>query len=689
MTSEAPPPTYTQELDDGTLSDTQTDTESGPQILIIPTAGTINFQKGYLGAEGERAAIEGELQVKGADSESWNKVTVSLHSLETAFGHQVELGYSETVLYSRSSTEPTPLPSSFLFAIPLTQDTPQTLRTTDSNLSHTLTVSLHPVDDTQAPISKSIVVHTRRYTSHLHSLLPTPETHILNHPTRVEVEIPRSTFKIGERIPIYVTIPPPNRELVLSGGLRLRNVRAELIRIVRVKRYDGEDSSTDDDEADSSDLGQTAMAEGPSTIGRPTESLSQKPPKSPLYSGSRYRTIITRSGASCRFHSSRSVQLRFALLQSSPSASPSEFQASLPPNEYGNLDSDSECPAITQTTVLHSITFNLDIHVSFVDTTTRTERLSTVSIPITMLPASAPLPEVEQSVDDAYQKKHDRPPARTVREDEYDSAPRYFEGEAGPSGLPGFAPPPFEERDAPPPFFSSAAEASTSNRLPTFLESESEIILPHAEAHGVGAPPSRDSNAIEGEGITFGFLASAQFDGHSDDMQHTTPPPSLEMASHDTNLTDLADIREPERVIAIEALGLVLDQHHEEVAHRGGPPPPPPPAMDDPSDPPPSIDSDFRVPDITRQASPHPSDPPPSIDSEFRLPDMARQASPHPRPTPPPQAYAVTDSPRMRSPSPIPPPPSQPQATPGHAPPPYLGVQQNQDQPTGPPPYVG
>ena len=56
-----------------------------------------------------------------------------------------------------------------------------------------------------------------------------------------------------------------------------------------------------------------------------------------------------------------------------------------------------------------------------------------------MLPPPAPLPEVEQSIDEAYQKKHDRPPARTVREDEHDSAPRYFEGEAGPSALTGYA----------------------------------------------------------------------------------------------------------------------------------------------------------------------------------------------------------------------------------------------------------
>lgn len=47
-----------------------------PQILIIPVAeGYAHFQKGYLGADGERAAIEGELQIKSADTEfRWRKV---------------------------------------------------------------------------------------------------------------------------------------------------------------------------------------------------------------------------------------------------------------------------------------------------------------------------------------------------------------------------------------------------------------------------------------------------------------------------------------------------------------------------------------------------------------------------------------------------------------------------------------
>lgn len=72
MSEPIPPPTYdvSAPLD---VTDSA-DGHSEPQLLIVPTVDTVNFQKGYLGAEDERAAIEGELQIKGAISEVWNKV---------------------------------------------------------------------------------------------------------------------------------------------------------------------------------------------------------------------------------------------------------------------------------------------------------------------------------------------------------------------------------------------------------------------------------------------------------------------------------------------------------------------------------------------------------------------------------------------------------------------------------------
>jgi len=74
MSEQVPPPTYSQEDPvDSTNSQPLHDTTE-PQILIIPTVDAVNFQKGFLGADGERAAIEGELQIKGVEAERWARV---------------------------------------------------------------------------------------------------------------------------------------------------------------------------------------------------------------------------------------------------------------------------------------------------------------------------------------------------------------------------------------------------------------------------------------------------------------------------------------------------------------------------------------------------------------------------------------------------------------------------------------
>ena len=74
MSSDFPPPIYAQE---SALSSEIT-LQSDPQILIIPATNSLRFQQGFLGADGERAAIEGELQIKGTDSVRWRKVSVAI-----------------------------------------------------------------------------------------------------------------------------------------------------------------------------------------------------------------------------------------------------------------------------------------------------------------------------------------------------------------------------------------------------------------------------------------------------------------------------------------------------------------------------------------------------------------------------------------------------------------------------------
>lgn len=74
MAEHLPPPIYSQQDPVGSISSHTYQDLSEPQILIIPTVDAVNFQKGYLGAEGEQAAIEGELQVKGVDAARWDRL---------------------------------------------------------------------------------------------------------------------------------------------------------------------------------------------------------------------------------------------------------------------------------------------------------------------------------------------------------------------------------------------------------------------------------------------------------------------------------------------------------------------------------------------------------------------------------------------------------------------------------------
>jgi hypothetical protein len=520
---------------------------------------------------------------------------VSLRTVEAAFGREVELGFSEIVLYSSSSSTSAPrIPSTLNFSIPLTSDTPQSLHTPRSSLSHVLTATLHPSEPGQPTLSKVVLVQPRRFISHTYVPVVHPETQVLQEPTLVELQIPRTTFVSGEIISLYVTIPSPSRELVVQKGLRLRNVRAELLRLIQVQQqvHDSDEhilssgKNLYDGHPSASDRPSTALIENTSEL---VSSMSGQKASSLTAS---YATTIAHSGASCRFHTSKPVRLRFLLHQ--PVVGSTDSHTDTQSTESNHFQGGPDSILITQSTVLHSVTFQLNVHVSFIDISTSTEHISTISVPVVIVAPPAPLPEVDQDFDCAYQKKHDRPPARTVRYDEESSGPNHEE--AGPSYLNFIPPPPFEERDAPPPFSTGI---NSSARLPTFLESEAEIIVPPIETVTEPVPFS-----IAGEGTQFGFSASEQFDGHSDDTEPPVPPTVPHLADVDLGVTDFTGPEQTEH--AINNLSLILEHDDAVAVATDEHLPPPPPVMDDPSDPPPSIDSDFRSPrSLTQTSSPH------------------------------------------------------------------------------------
>lgn len=75
-----PPPTYTQEEASGLGAE---DRANEPQILIVPPSGGLSFQKGFLGADGEHAAIEGEVLIKGVNRGEWRRVYAPILSRRT------------------------------------------------------------------------------------------------------------------------------------------------------------------------------------------------------------------------------------------------------------------------------------------------------------------------------------------------------------------------------------------------------------------------------------------------------------------------------------------------------------------------------------------------------------------------------------------------------------------------------
>src|ERR1700761_4594885 len=107
------------------------------------------------------------------------------------------------------------------FSVPITSDTPQCIHSPLANITHRLTVALHPSTANRQSIEKSVIVHTRRYSSRFSSIPVSPESLSITEPTRVEIQLPRRTYRAGEIIPVYVTVPPLERSLLLQKQLIL------------------------------------------------------------------------------------------------------------------------------------------------------------------------------------------------------------------------------------------------------------------------------------------------------------------------------------------------------------------------------------------------------------------------------------------------------------------------------------
>lgn len=507
------------------------------------------------------------------------------------------------------------------------------------------------------PVIISTEVQVLRYTTPDSSdsgLSLDPVTVTIDSPSLTTVQIPRAVYRVGEAIPLYITIPPPDRSSV-TAGLRLRNVKAELIRDVQ--------TGSEVDNPTFPNLSRTTAAMIPeasssqAAASTQTPYPSEKPPS--VNSEHTHLTVLRRSGAACRFHSSRPIKLRLVLHDNNgPAASEN----------------------ITQSTLLHHISFHIQCTVSYTSTSEHNSPASSITIPVVILPPAAPSQEGDysQEVDSAYRKKHDPPPTQTNRVHDGEGSsdlPAFEDHRVGSSSsastsLPpplsrlrylsnGFQPPPsFSEASAstsfgaePPSFddpthleqetFSTTSyqeirqpdadgepQSDSRGGLPSFIESENESARAYASASASGSsqPQPRDQQHpsssfsywapeigtdrqalhFAGEGDLFGFPPSEQYDGISHSMMQTDGLDAQrgtsiiaamsgggrEDGSAVSTLITAGDLPPPgiEESIAAAVSAAFAAEVGSSTPDSDGIVPPPPPALDDPSDPPPSID---------------------------------------------------------------------------------------------------
>jgi hypothetical protein len=71
------PPIYSYYSSEDQLASTSFSSPRDPQITISPAADALHFQQGCLGIDGERPALEGEIQIKGAQGRVWESLSTS------------------------------------------------------------------------------------------------------------------------------------------------------------------------------------------------------------------------------------------------------------------------------------------------------------------------------------------------------------------------------------------------------------------------------------------------------------------------------------------------------------------------------------------------------------------------------------------------------------------------------------
>ncbi|BGP52863.1 hypothetical protein JCM8202v2_000420 [Rhodotorula sphaerocarpa] len=339
----ASPPSYSRAPGSGSQGTVGDQLQLPPPVLLNLAPHTdapdaTSFQAGQLGGADrtQPTRIAGEVQIKvtrsAADSApAYHRLEVVFRGLERTDsvtsgsdaareGDEITLVEQRSVLWEAASeavgtsgadSSRLPPPSS-PFQFELTPDLPTCLHLCASSLTYTLTATLYPDPSSQAePLSRSAPVHLVR-TAPPSALLPVrPASVTASDPITWRARFPRTSFTRREPIGLVVRVDVPDSKRI-GQGLRLRTISAELVRTITVSPSTAASTSR----ADSTAAGERSVR----------------------------RTVLAHSGKSARFSPSRPIIIRLVLH---------------PPL-------DPTCESITQSTLLHAVSFAVVVNVGLV-----------------------------------------------------------------------------------------------------------------------------------------------------------------------------------------------------------------------------------------------------------------------------------------------------------------------------------
>lgn len=289
-------------------------------LLNLMPYDTATFQTGYLGHSA--AQLKGELQLKfgsEADRQMIGKVELRFEGIETAGDSRIELYSSAKTLWSASApstSQTAAIPTSLTFALDLTSDLPHCVHMSGSAISYRLLASLYALDQDQIPVATcESPVHLERYCS----LEPNTKKVALDslfQQSSPDFSMDTAVCRYSHPVPLTMTIK------------RTLFHRSEPIPVrIRIPPPDDDLIARKGLQLRSIEISLVRKISVPST--GQTSSTS---------------SLRSRTGKSCRFSSARTLSLLLTL----PPPSPEDFT----------------CESISQSTILHDISFSLKLTIS-------------------------------------------------------------------------------------------------------------------------------------------------------------------------------------------------------------------------------------------------------------------------------------------------------------------------------------